>query len=71
MPFNVLRVVFTENHYNRPTLVSRKKEEKTVSVWLLVLSAEVGVPFHYALVPLKTGTRQKIRGDRGCTHVPT
>ena len=48
-----------------------KKRKKTVSVWLLVLSAEVGVPFHYALVPLKTGTRQKIRGDRGCTHVPT
>ena len=46
-------------------------EKPSVSVWLLVRSSEVGVPFHYALVPLKTDTRQKIRGDRSCTHVPT
>ena len=39
-------------------------QKKTcVSVWLLVRSSEVGVPFHYALMPLKTDTRQKIRGD--------
>ena len=42
-----------------------------VSVWLLVCSSEVSVPFHYAHMPLKTDTRQKIRGDRSCTHVPT
>ena len=41
------------------------------SVWLLVRSSEVAVPFHYAHTPLKTDTRQKIRGDRSCTHVPT
>ena len=58
-----------QNHYNRPTLVSRKN--RYVSVWLLVRSSEVGVPFHCALMPLKTDTRQKIRGDRGCTNVPT
>ena len=43
----------------------------SVSVWLFVYSSEVGVPFHYALMPLKTDTRQKISGDRSCTHVPT
>ena len=58
-----------QNHYNRPTLVSRKKT--CVSVWLLVCSSEVGAPFHYALMPLKTDTRQKIGGDKSCTHVPT
>ena len=58
-----------QNHYNRPTLVSRKKP--CVSVWLFVRSSEVGVPFHYALMPLKIDTRQKISGDRSCTHVPT
>ena len=56
-----------QNHYNRPTLVSRKKS----LLVLFVRSSEVGVPFHYALMPLKTYTRQKIRGDRSCTHVPT
>ena len=56
-------------HYNRLTLVSRKKT--CVCVWLFVRSSEVGVPFHYALMPLKTDTRQKIGGDRSCTHVPT
>ena len=51
----------------------KKKEKKKncVSVWLLVRSSEAGVPFHYAFMPLKTDTRQKIRGDRRCTHVPT
>ena len=58
-----------QNHYNRPTLVSRKKT--CVSIWLLVRSSEAGVLFHYALMPLKTDTRQKISGDRSYTHVPT
>ena len=51
----------------------RKKIKKHTcgSVWLLVRSSEVAVPFRYALMPLKTDTRQKIRGDRSCTHVPT
>ena len=47
-------------------------QKKTcVSVWLLVCSSEVGVLFHYAHVYmlLKTDTRQKIRGERSCTHV--
>ena len=61
-----------QNRYNQPTLVSRKKKKKNcVSVWLLVRSSEVGAPFHYALMPLETDTRQKISGDRSCTHVPT
>ena len=35
-------------------------QKKTcVCVWLLVRSSEVGVPFHYAHIPLKTDTRQK------------
>ena len=55
-----------QNHYNRPTLVSKKPP-----VLVFVRSTEVGVLFHYALMPLKTDTRQKIRGDRSCTHVPT
>ena len=47
----------------------KKRKKKTcVSVWLLVRSSEAGVPFHYAFMPLKTDTRQKIRGDRRCTH---
>ena len=47
-------------------------QKKTcVSVWLLVRSSEVGALFHYAHMPLKTDTRQKISGDRSCTHVPT
>ena len=58
-----------QNHFNRPTLVSRKKT--CVHVWLFVRSSEVGVPFHYAFMPLKTDTRQKISGDRSCTNVPT
>ena len=57
-------------HYNRPTLVSRKTTT-CVCVWLLVRSSDVGVPFHYALTPLKTDTRQKVSGDRNCIHVPT
>ena len=60
-----------QNHYNPPTLVSRREKKTCVSVWLLVRSSEVGVPFHYVHLPLKTDTRQKIRGDRSCTHVPT
>ena len=32
----------------------QKKKKNCVSVWLLVRSSEVGVPFHYALMPLKT-----------------
>ena len=56
-----------QNHYNRPTLVSRKKTKNCGSVWSLVRSSEVGVPFHYALMPLKTDTRQKISGDSSCT----
>ena len=47
------------------------QKKPCVSVWLLVRSSEVGVPFHYAHMPLKTDTRQKIGGDRSCTHVPT
>ena len=58
-----------QNHYNRPTLVS--KNNNCINVWLLVRSSEVVVPFHYAHMPLKTDTRQKISGDRSCTHVPT
>ena len=47
-------------------------QKKTcVSVWLLVCSSEVGAPFHYAHVPLKTDARQKISGDRSFTHVLT
>ena len=61
-----------QNHYNRPTLVSRKNPVLVFGqFFLLVRSSEVGVPFHYALMLLKTATRQKISGDRSCTHVPT
>ena len=52
-----------QNHYNRPTLVS-KNNNNCINVWLLVRSSEVVVPFHYAHMPLKTDTRQKISGDR-------
>jgi len=51
-----------QNHYESTDGLGMQKKT-CVSVWLLVRSLEVGVPFHYALMPLKTGTRQKIRGD--------
>ena len=51
--------------------IQKKQQHLCVSVWLLVCSSEVAVPSHYAHMPLKTDTRQKIRGDRSCTHVPT
>ena len=63
----VPRVVFKITTIDRPWY----PEKTCVSVWLFVRSSEVGVPFHYALMPLKTDTRQKISGDRSCTHVPT
>ena len=47
------------------------QKKNCVSVWLLVRFSEVGVPFHYAHMPLKTDTRQKIRRDTSCTHVLT
>ena len=61
---NVPRVVFKITTIDRPWY---PEEKNCVSVWLLVRSSEVGVPFHYAHMPLKTDTRQKIRGDRSCT----
>ena len=47
------------------------QKKTSVCVWLLACPSEVGVPFHYVHMPLKTDTRQKIRGDRSCTHVLT
>ena len=49
----------------------QSKKRTCVSVWLLVCSSDVGVPFHYTHKPLKTDTRQKIMGDGSSTHVPT
>ena len=50
--FNVPRIVF------KITTIGIQKKP-CVCVWLLVRSSEVGVPFHYAHMPLKTDTRQK------------
>ena len=47
----------------------QKKHTPCGSVWLLVRSSEVGVPFHYAHMPLKTDTRQKTSGDRSSLHM--
>ena len=38
-------------------------EKTCVGVWLLVCSSEVGAPFHYAQIPLKTDTRQKLETE--------
>ena len=69
MPFIVKFLVLCSKSLQSNDLGIQKKT--CVSVWLLGRSLEVGVPFHYALMPLKTDTRQKIRGDRSRTHVPT
>ena len=69
MHFSVSCIVFKITTINWPWYL--EKEEKNVSVWLLVCSSEVGVSFHYAHVPVKTDTRQKIKGNRSCTHVLT
>ena len=57
----------------RSTDLGIQKNPVFSSVWLLVHSSQVGVPYHYAHMSLKTDTRQKISGDRtvSCTHVPT
>ena len=66
--FNVPRVVFKITTIARPWY---PKKQPCVSAWLLVSSSEVGVPFHYAYMATTRGTRQKVRGDRSCTHVLT
>ena len=62
----VPRVVFKITTIDRPWYPEKK--EPCVSVWLFVRSSEVGVPFHYALMPLKTDTRQKI-GETEVVHM--
>ena len=61
MPFNVKFLALCSKSLQSTDLGIQKKT--CVSVWLFVRSSEVGVPFHYALMPLKTDTRQKISGD--------
>ena len=57
MHFNVSYVVFKITTIDRPWY---PKNTPYVSVWLLVYSSEVGVPFHYAHMPLKTDTGRKM-----------
>ena len=68
VPFNVKFLTLCSKSLQSTDLGIQKKNT-CVSVWLLVHSTEVGVPFHYALTPLKTDTRQQISGDRGCTDM--
>ena len=70
-PFNVKFLALCSKSLQSTDFGIQKGKKPCVSVWLLVRSSEVGVPFHYVHLPLKTDTRQKIRGDRSCTHVPT
>ena len=70
VPFNVKFLALCSKSLQSTDLAIQKKT--CVCVWLLVRSSEVGAPFHYALMPLKTDTRQKISGDRSwytCTNM--
>ena len=44
---------------NQKNTHTHTKHNQTVSVWLLVCSSEVGVPFHYAHMPIKPDIRQR------------
>ena len=63
MRFNIPCVLFKITTIDRPWYPGKP----CISVWSLVCSSEVGVPFYYAHMPVKTDIRQRY-GETGVVH---